>query len=262
MNKFALLVGIANYKNPQYQLRGPLNDVRNFCNVLTSVYGFDTRNIAVLTDRDASRNEILIHLEELLGASCVEGSGPCHLVFYYSGHGTQVPDVDGDEADHLDEAIVPWDFDGSTNSTITDDMIYERCAKYYKKGMTIDLIYDSCFSGGMERAIHHKFIPVDSSYSHLPKATKLVPVPSMVVWTASKENQVSEEQEFSYASMSQVEGVFTHYLVQAIKDHSDATRLAMIKLVRQKIKNDGFEQTPELRAPRRLRQSTFEEVNK
>ena len=259
MNKFALLVGIANYENPQYRLQGPLNDVRNFRNALMGACGFDGRNIAVLTDRDASRNEILIHLEELLGASCGEGSGLCHLVFYFSGHGTQVPNVDGDEADHLDEAIVPWDFEGSRNSVITDDMIHQICEKYYREGMTIDLIYDSCFSGGMERAIHHKFIPVDRRYSHLSKLTKSIRVPSMVVWTASKENQVSEEQEFSYASMSQVEGVFTHYLVQVIKDHRDATRLAMIKLVRQKIKSDGFAQTPGLRAPLRLKQSAFKE---
>jgi hypothetical protein len=257
MNKFALLVGIANYENPRYRLQGPLNDVRNFRSALIGACGFDARNIATLTDRDASLDEILIHLEELLGASYGEGSGPCHLVFYYSGHGTQVPDTDGDEADHLDEAIVPWDFDGSKNSVITDDMIYERCRKYYREGMTIDLIYDSCFSGGMERAIHHKFISVDSRYSHLPKATKLVPVPSMVVWTASKENQVSEEQEFSYASMSQVEGVFTHYLVQAIKDHSDATRFAMIKLVRQKIKSDGFTQRPRLMGSKKLKSLPF-----
>ena len=259
MNKFALLVGIANYENPRYRLRGPLNDVKNFRNALMGACGFDGRNIAVLTDRDASRNEILIHLEELLGASCGAGSGgPCRLVFYFSGHGTQVPDVDGDEADYLDEAIVPWDFNGSKNSVITDDMIYQICEKYYREGMTIDLIYDSCFSGGMERAIHHKFIPADRRYSHLPKLTKSIRIPSMVVWTASKENQVSEEQEFSYASMSQVEGVFTHYLVQVIKDHSDATRLAMIKLVRQKIKGDGFAQRPKLMGSKKLKNLSFE----
>jgi hypothetical protein len=220
--------------------------------------GFDVRNIAVLTDRDASRNEILIHLEELLGASCGEGSGgSCHLVFYFSGHGTQVPDTDGDEADHLDEAIVPWDFDGSRNSVITDDMIHQICSKYYREGMTIDLIYDSCFSGGMERAIHHKFIPVDRRYSHLSKLTKSIRVPSVVVWTASKENQVSEEQEFSYASALQVEGVFTHYLIQTIKDHPDATRLATIKLVRQKIKSDGFAQRPRLAGSKKLKSLPF-----
>jgi uncharacterized caspase-like protein len=257
MNKFALLVGIANYENPQYRLRGPLNDVRNFRNALIVAYGFEEKNIAVLTDRDASRNEIMIHLEELLGASCGSGSNPCHLVFYYSGHGTQVPDTGGDEADHLDEAIVPWDFDGSKDSVITDDMIYDCFKKYYREGMVIDFIYDSCFSGGMERAIHHKFIPVDSRYSHLPRATKLVPVPSMVVWTASKENQVSEEQEFSYASMSQMEGVFTHYLVQAIKDYYDVTRSAIIKLIRQKIKNDGFTQRPKLVGSKKLRNLPF-----
>jgi len=245
MTKFALLIGIANYANPQHRLQGPLNDVKNFHDVLTNIYEFDERGIVEITDEDASKQKILQYLEATLSAAAGV-QDKVHVVIFYSGHGTQVPDTDGDEADHLDEAIVPWDFDGSTNSVITDDMIYECCAKYYKKGMTIDLIYDSCFSGGMKRTIYHKYIPVDSHYSHLPKATKRIRIPSMVVWTASKENQVSEEQEFSYTSVFQVEGVFTHYLVQTIKDYRDVTRSAIVKLVTQKLKNGGFVQRPRL----------------
>jgi len=257
MTKFALLIGIANYSNPQHCLRGPLNDVKNFHDVLTNIYEFDERGIVEITDEDASKQKILQYLEATLSAAAGV-QDKTHVVIFYSGHGTQVPDTDGDDADHLDEAIVPWDFDGSATSVITDDMIYERCAKYYKKRMTIDLIYDSCFSGGMERAIHHKYIPVDSRYSHLPKAIKRVRIPSIAVWTASRENQVSEEQEFSYASMSQVEGVFTHYLVQTIKDYRYATRSAMIKLVAQKINSEGFAQKPKLVASWALKNLPFE----
>ena len=245
MHKFALLIGIANYEDPQYRLQGPLNDIKNFHDVLANIYEFDERGIVEITDEDASKQKILQYLEATLSVAA-SAQGKTHVVIFYSGHGTQVPDADGDEADHLDEAIVPWDFDGSANSVITDDMIYERCEKYYQKRMTIDLIYDSCFSGGMNRTIYHKYIPVDSRYSHLPKATKRIRIPSMAVWTASKENQVSEEREFSYASAFQVEGVFTHYLVKTIKNYRDATRSAIVKLVIQKLKNGGFGQRPRL----------------
>jgi hypothetical protein len=43
------------------------------------------------------------------------------LFFNFSGHGTQVEDLDGDEEDGFDEALCPSDFD--TAGTLTDDAL-------------------------------------------------------------------------------------------------------------------------------------------
>ena len=48
------------------------------------------------------------------------------LVFYYSGHGSQIRDRDGDElADSLDEVICPYDMDWDSNTFILDDDLDE-----------------------------------------------------------------------------------------------------------------------------------------
>ncbi len=66
--------------------------------------GFSPEAITVITDAAATREGILGALEAL-GAAAQPGD---HLLFHYSGHGQQVADDDGDEADGLDEALVPY----------------------------------------------------------------------------------------------------------------------------------------------------------
>lgn len=64
----------------------------------------------------------------------------------YSGHGGQVPDVDGDEPDKKDET---WClFDGQ----LIDDELYFELSKF-KTGVRILVLSDSCHSGTVTRAI-------------------------------------------------------------------------------------------------------------
>jgi uncharacterized caspase-like protein len=44
-----------------------------------------------------------------IGSACREVSPGDIILFYFSGHGIQVRDMDGDEGDRLDECLVAWD---------------------------------------------------------------------------------------------------------------------------------------------------------
>jgi hypothetical protein len=69
-------------------------------------------------------------------------------VITYSGHGTWVPDEDGDEADHRDEAICPvdlWD-----HGVITDDELYQIFTAR-AVGARLIFVSDSCHSGSVNR---------------------------------------------------------------------------------------------------------------
>jgi hypothetical protein len=69
-------------------------------------------------------------------------------VITYSGHGTWVPDLDGDEADRRDEAICPvdlWD-----TGVVTDDRLYEIFSER-AYGAKLIFISDSCHSGSVNR---------------------------------------------------------------------------------------------------------------
>jgi len=102
--KRALLVGINNYKAVPH-LMGSLNDVAAMKQILTTRWGFSPDNIVILTEQAATRAAILRELRRL-----VRESGPNDtVVFHYSGHGSQVKDLNGDEDDGLDETLVPYD---------------------------------------------------------------------------------------------------------------------------------------------------------
>lgn len=45
------------------------------------------------------------------------------LVFQFAGHGTQLPDLEGDENDDKDEAMVPYDY--ASGAYLIDDDICE-----------------------------------------------------------------------------------------------------------------------------------------
>lgn len=66
----------------------------------------------------------------------------------FSGHGTFVPDQDGDEADGSDEAICPHDV--VAGGPITDDELFELYS-VRSYGSRLIVISDSCHSGTVTR---------------------------------------------------------------------------------------------------------------
>ena len=107
MTKRAVLIGINRYRIPGADLRGCVNDVKNLQGVLTRYYGFKADDIAVLTDLAATKKAIQAAIEELVR----QGQPEDVLLLHYSGHGANVPDDDGDEADNRDEILCPTDLD-------------------------------------------------------------------------------------------------------------------------------------------------------
>ena len=73
--------------------------------------------VDLLTDREATRETIL----DRLGALVRDARAGDVLVFQFSGHGTQVPDISVDEPDRKDEALCPVDF-ASGRLIIDDDL--------------------------------------------------------------------------------------------------------------------------------------------
>jgi hypothetical protein len=89
------------------------------------------------------------------------------VVVQYSGHGSFVPDRDGDEPDGLDECLCPWDV--ATQGPIVDDEL----AAIYKdrpRGVRLLMVSDSCHSGTVAR-----FAPIRTPPTLLLR--RLVPRP-------------------------------------------------------------------------------------
>ena len=140
--KKALLVGINRYPDPRNELKGCVNDVRQMAETLKTGYGFPGGgNLRVLTDARATTKAILDGLAWLTAGASPGDS----LVFHYSGHGSQVPDRDGDETtDRLDEILCPYDLDWE--HPLTDDDLAAACAGV-PQGALLTVVLDCCHSG-------------------------------------------------------------------------------------------------------------------
>jgi len=138
--KFALCIGINDYPGTSSDLNGCVNDANDWAAELGK-RDFDVR---LLLDAEATGEAMRAGIRERLAAA---GSGDV-VVITYSGHGTWVPDRDGDEPDRRDEALCPHDI--STNGPLLDDELFDLFSER-RRGTRVVLVSDSCHSGSVTR---------------------------------------------------------------------------------------------------------------
>jgi hypothetical protein len=142
----ALLVGINDYPNPSDRLEGCVNDVFLMSSLLQES-GFAADDIRVVLNDRATARGIVERLEWLLEGTA-DGQ---QRVFYYSGHGAQIPgDGYGETVDSKDECLVAHDFDWSRDHAVTDDQFHDLYSQL-PYGTQFLTILDCCHSGGMTR---------------------------------------------------------------------------------------------------------------
>ena len=145
----ALLIGIDRYRYVS-PLIGTVNDARAMKDYVSSHLGFSDRDVRLLLDGEATRDNILRAIAEWL----IEGTRQGDDVFlFYSGHGFQQRDDNGDETDRLDETLVPVDVtvdgNGVPRGMITDDEIAALLAQL--PGRRVQVVIDACHSGTSDR---------------------------------------------------------------------------------------------------------------
>lgn len=139
----ALCVGINRYRSAP--LSGCVADARTWAQTLTQL-GFDSP--LLLLDEQATRSAMLDSLKNLVTTS-VPGDV---VVFQYAGHGTTLPDINGDEvggdSPGDDEALCPYDYD--TGAFIIDDDVAE-IFRSIPAGVNVTCFVDCCHSGTISR---------------------------------------------------------------------------------------------------------------
>ena len=138
----ALLIGINAYKNTDFAppLRSAVNDVENLRHILIKHYGFESKNVQMLTDAAATRASVLSALTYYRDAQLGNSD---NLLNYYAGHGYQHPDTD-------DGFWIPVDGTADESSWISVTDI-RRILKKTESKHTL-LVSDSCVSGTLTRA--------------------------------------------------------------------------------------------------------------
>jgi hypothetical protein len=167
MAKRALLIGINRYQIPGADLRGCVNDVTDLRDALVEFHGFKKKDIAVLTDGAATKKAMQKGIQALVrGAK----TGDVALL-HYSGHGSNVPDDNGDEADGRDEILCPTDLDW--DDPLRDDWL-RTTLDGLRPGVGFTAIMDCCHSGTNTRAILPPDAPVKQRYLPSPWGLKAV----------------------------------------------------------------------------------------
>jgi hypothetical protein len=161
MTKRALLIGINKYQIAGADLRGCVNDVNDLKTTLVDSCGFKPADITVLIDAAATKKAMQAGIRTLVSAS---KKGDVALL-HYSGHGSNVPDENGDEADGRDEILCPTDLDWS--DPLRDDWL-RTTFDGLRAGVSFTAIMDCCHSGTNTRAILPPDAPVKERYLPSP----------------------------------------------------------------------------------------------
>lgn len=153
----ALHIGINQVDDTHYGVKIPPlfaceNDAIEWERISQS-HGFNSQ---VLLSSSATADNIIKRIKE--SAKLLESGDVFFLT--YSGHGSQIPDLNHDEEDGLDECWIAHD------KPILDDELGTLWTKF-DEGVKIVLISDSCHSGTMAKSLKSKNIlyPRNLSFS-------------------------------------------------------------------------------------------------
>lgn len=259
MGNKALCIGINDYPGYEADLAGCVNDADDWA-VYLDKKGYAT---SVLSNKQATKAAIVYAITSLISSLQSGDTG----VIQYSGHGTWLPDLNGDEPDRRDEALCPYDV--SEDNLILDD---ELMAMFVARPVGAQLIFitDCCHSGTVHRFSSItktkrkiRYLPPSHfvrspallrhiAASGLPGRTRSVPtnapLPYVLHMAGCSDNEYSYDAEFA----GRPNGAFSYYALQALNS-GDITYNALFDKINDHLPSWDHPQTPRLNAVRRMR---------
>jgi len=149
--KFALLIGITNYRNKTIpRIDGCENNVPALAETLIKDYGFQNKNVLTLVNEKASKKAIIATFRRhLIGNAkkVKKNAQEAVIVYYFCGHGSQILDQDGDENDGKDETFVAYDSRTEQVFDLLDDELDDLKSELRIYTSNTTLILESCHSG-------------------------------------------------------------------------------------------------------------------
>lgn len=255
-NRRAVCIGINDYPGSGMDLGGCVNDAADWGRILRQ-RGYQ---VTTLLDRKATRVGITRVLKDAIGSVAAGDS----LVITYSGHGSFVPDTNGDEKDGTDECLCPHDVEDG--GPITDDelsILFSELAR----GVRMVMISDSCHSGSVAR--FGSLADSRSGSRRVSQQTRFLPPAYFLsrravgllgnrptVRAASAPGRSAglllagcQDHESSWDDRfgSRANGAFTHYAIKALaKIGKAATYRQWHEAIRRALPNSRHPQTPNL----------------
>lgn len=260
----AVLIGVGDYLTLDADLKGPSNDVRLMAETLVA-RGLSPGQMTILTSDPAGlphgaatapprRAEILAALDAAADASAKGDT----VIFYFSGHGAQAPDMSGDEGGGYDEILLPADAAGwkgaigAVENAILDDELRAWAQTALSRGVKVVGLIDACHSATGFRAIGGEGVArvIDEDLLGIPDDIAPVlgdPVPPLsgdfVFLYSSQSDQRSFE--FPLADGITWHGEFSLRLAQALRDLPDASWAQVLAATTEAMVQGPARQMPE-----------------
>ncbi|MFH1091809.1 MAG: caspase family protein [Pseudomonadota bacterium] len=233
----ALLIGVGRYRLPEANLPGIDLDVaamKQVCELL----GFKSHQIKLVQDEAATLTGIKAALTDWLIAGTTPND---RAFFYFSGHGSQVRDVNGDEPDQRDEVLVTHDAalrGGQLSGTFLDDDFGPLLSQIKAKQVLVFL--DACHSGTATRSFSMRsltapqetvvFINKFFYYQGMPLGpAKGTFAPRNLGGGPGNFVSLSAAQDDEYALATSQGSLFTRALSAAVRESVSAGRAVTMK---------------------------------
>lgn len=223
--KYALLIGINDYKSPRIRdLNYSEADAIYLKDVLIKYARFESQNVKIILGNSATYSCIK---EEIYWLGQIAKSED-EVFFYFSGHGTRVEDTDGNEEDGMDEAFCPYETDiDNPASVILDDEIGHWFKRIGAKQVIV--VLDCCHSGGAAgRSLENDGSKGLEMATNATGRGLLNPDDDPYARDLTIDNKfiitASDAEEQSYENPKLGHGVFTYYIGEALRGNADTNR--------------------------------------
>lgn len=168
----ALIIGVGDYESETVSDLPGLDIDVDIMKGVAMQLGYPESAIKVLQDSEATLANIQKGLTEWLVNGVTTDD---QVLIYYTGHGSQVEDLNGDETDGLDEFLLAHDFnvngDNDYTGALGDDSFYEALQQIPTSNVL--LMVDACHSGTGFKSFNGGFTGVDGGhpkYHHIETA--------------------------------------------------------------------------------------------
>jgi hypothetical protein len=144
-NRYALVVGVGQFKNGITPLQFSVKDARSFSDFLLSRAAFPSNGVYFLADQNATRDNVVRYLSAIRNSAQEDDL----VVVYMSSHGTP-PDKFGGVY------IVTYDTEVSPRERVWQTAVAETVLKDFVenlKARRLVMILDTCYSNGAYRQI-------------------------------------------------------------------------------------------------------------
>lgn len=243
--RLAYLIGI-NYTGTNSELSGCINDTYNIRKFLTDNKYVDHSNIQMLND-DAtnhlypSKSNILKIFSDLVNLARLNPNKKYLIFISYSGHGTYIPDTNGDESDKHDEALCPIDFE--TNGLIVDDDIRLEFINKLPSNVRLVMLIDACHSGTI---LDIKYNYAVDGTTRCKKLAISDSAAKVVMISGSRDDQTSADAyiQNKYTLAKEYQGAMTaSFLANYVEN---ITYESLIQTMRTWLRSQSFSQVPQL----------------